>query len=118
MDDLKPPALAAEAEPVRAKAPPIELKRPSIYESLRAHLAEANHEKATSNHQRVHEHAALRGFVQVQERDAISGVVTMKPAWQMRALIAWWADHGMHHDARISPQHFDEALHEALHGRI
>lgn len=118
MDDSKLSAPAAEAERVRAEPPPIERKRPAIYETLREHLAKANHEKADVQHPRVHEHAALRGFAHVPERDAITGVVTMKPAWQMRALVAWWADHGIHHDARISPQHFDEALHEALHGRI
>lgn len=110
------PLVASPVE--RAKAKPIEWKRPEIYQTLKPHLFEANLDDHPVKHPRVHEHAAVRGFAPVAQKDAVSGEVTMHPAWQTRVLLAWWGAHGLTHESRISNEHFEAALHEALHGRI
>lgn len=114
------PVAKADAKPEQpiAKAPTIEQKVPEIYETLRPHLVEANAEDAAVKHPRVTQHAEICGFKDVAERDAKSGLVSMAPAWQVRALLARFKAHGLEHHSRISPEHFEKALHEALHGRI
>src|SRR5579859_3989418 len=97
---------------VVAKAPPIKLKRPEIYDTLKAHLFEANLDDAKVQHPRVHEHIAVRGFAWVPERDPATGEITMAPSWQERVVLHWWKAHGLHRDARISNDHFEQALYE------
>lgn len=108
----------AEAAPERAVAKPIDEKKPKIYDTLKDHLLEANGPANEGNHPRVHEHAALRQFHPVREFDHATESMVMKPHWKMRVLLAWWKGHGLHEHSRISPQHFEAALHEALHGRV
>lgn len=135
-DNDKPPAPPASADtsapkatasastekptdaPARAKAPEIERKHAEIYDSLAVHLLQANTADVEETHPRVHEHLELHGIKPVMEFDPIAGEMVMRPHWKARALLAWWKAHGLEHHSRISPQHFQAALHEALHGRI
>ena len=119
----QPPAPPAGSPPSAPEAPravakPIEEKRPKVYDTLKDHLAESNHPEAKTSHPRVHEHAELHGMKQVLERDAVTGEMVLKPDWRIRVLLAWWKAHGLEHHSRISPDHFQAALHEALNGRI
>lgn len=125
MDDVKPPAPPASADTSapsapaeRAKAEPIKFKRPAIYDTLKDHVLEANGPAAEGNHMRVHEHAELRGLRNVVEFDGTTGEFVIRPHWKVRVFLAWWKAHGVEHHSRMSPQHFEAALHEALHGRV
>lgn len=87
---------------------------------LKKHLAEANSEQNTADapHPFVHEHAALRGYGMVKVLDPATMKFVDRPCWQMQALVARFHAHGLRHDARISHEHFEKALHETLHGRV
>lgn len=118
---LSPREQAERAARIRAEVFKQEHEeRQQFHAELRKHLAEANSEQNTSAapHPPVHEHAALRGYKLVKVLDPETMTWVDRPCWQMQALVARFHAHGLRHDARISHEHFEKALHEALHGPV
>jgi len=118
---LSPRAAAERAARIRAEVFKEEHKaREQLHADLRKHLAEVNSEQNTSAEPppRVHEHAELRGYKQVPVLDRETMQWVNRPCWQMQALVARFHAHGLRHDARISHELFEKALHEALHGPV
>lgn len=119
---LSPRQLARKAEQDRlAELAANEEERQKFHAELETHLAEANHpERNTTDppHPQVQEHARLRGFHPIQVLDPTTMTWVERPCWQMQALVARFHMHGLRHDAQISHEHFEAALHEALQGRV
>jgi hypothetical protein len=112
-------AKAAHVERLAAAAAK-EKARVAFHADIKKHIAEANSEQNDSAdpHPFVHEHAELRGFGQVQLIDPATMQPVSRPCWQMQALVAHFHAHGLRHDSRISAAMFDQALDEALKGRV
>lgn len=107
MDETK---TAPPAE--RTPAPVAEVAPPTVHELVAKHIAEA-----TKEHLTVLEHLELRGH-KMELRSTAPGVMEPSLPPIVAGLAARFKGQGMHHEARISKEAFEAALHEHLHGRI
>lgn len=121
---VKPSGVTKDGDPAFTEADlakAFELSRQKFHADLRKHLAEANQlERNDSSplHPQVPEHAELRGYRKIKQLDPETMTWVERPCWQINAVVAHFHAHGLRHDSRISHEHFERALQEALLGRV
>lgn len=107
-----------------------ELPTRDLHSHVREHLLHANRPREEGDdeqpHPTVQEHLEIRGHFSKMPLlpsgnpvlDPITGAPVILHPWQRQALLARFHAEGIHHEARMSPEVFEAAFHEALHGRI